>query len=165
MAKDKSSPPKSPALSSDMVDGVELKRLMTDGAEAATESMLDAILGVMRGAMLEGEDAVSAAQRIVRDAGRCAELEAQLQAAHAVLGTQANMRGLLVSHVPDSGPGYDEGGRYRLVLVSAEGGATKTNDVVDLVGGKISPFLDFGLLRDHLEKRLADFITPKAHQS
>lgn len=106
-----------------------------------------------------------AADTLTRIRTRVLELEQQLQPAHNVFGPKAHARGLLVSHVEDSGPKYDVGGRYRLALVTVNNGQVTIAEAADVVAGQTSHDLPFGLVRDHMEKRLEDFLTPEAHRS
>lgn len=92
-------------------------------------------------------------------------LEAQLQPAHNALGKHANARGVILSHVKGSGPSYDVGGKYRLAMVTVKDGQVDLAEAADVVAGQASHELPFGLVRDHLEKRLEDYLTPEAHRS
>lgn len=131
-------------------------------AEAATEALLESLLHRLAGERDGDEAPVAVLERIIRERE---EYRQQLQPAHDALGKHANARGVLLSHVAGSGPSYDVGGRYRLALVTVKDGEVSISEAADVVAGVASHEMPFGLVRDHMEKRMEDYLTPEAHRS
>jgi hypothetical protein len=140
-------------------------------APQVAQRMVDTLAGlapVVQALQAEAAPDETLAEAMARVRGYAREAvgyKAQLQPAHNALGKHATARGVIVSHVASTSKDYDTGGRYRLALVTVEKGVVTVSEAVDVMAGAVSEELTFGLVRDHLEKRVEDFITPKAHRS
>lgn len=111
----------------------------------------------------EGEKPPAILARVIRERD---DALAQAQATHNVLGPHANARGILMTHVAESGPDYDTGGRYRVATITVSRGVVDIREIYDLgPNGEPSPVMQYGTAVDHVEKRVDDFLRPKAHRA
>lgn len=141
------------------VDPEDTEHMTGEAAMARVTTVMDGLRAVAH----DGEHQDTTLGRILRERD---DALAQAQATHSVLGPHANARGILMTHVAESGPDYDTGGRYRVATITVSGGVVDIREIYDLgPNGEPSPVMQYGTAVDHVEKRVDDFLRPKAHRS